>query len=54
MVSTSAFGLGIDDRDVSTIIQVGCPPTLEEMVQMFRRAGRDGQESEGNHTCNLY
>ena len=49
-VSTSAFGLGIDDRDIGVIIRAGCPPTPEEMVQMFGRAGQDGQEAEGNYT----
>ena len=43
-IHTTAFGLGIDDRD-GIIIRAGCPPTLEEMFQMF---GQDGQEAEGN------
>ncbi len=46
VVSTSAFGLGIDDHDISVTVRVGCPSALEEMVQMFGRGGRDGRQAE--------
>ena len=39
MVCNSAFGMGIDQLDVETVICVGCPPSLEDMVQKFGRAG---------------
>ena len=47
MVSTSAFGLGIDRRDVEAVVKIGVPKSLEDMVQMFGRGGRDGRNSQG-------
>ncbi len=32
MVNTTAFGMGIDQPDVDLVIRIGCPPTLECMV----------------------
>ncbi len=32
MVCTTAFGMGIDQPDVDLVIRIGCPPTLECMV----------------------
>ena len=47
MVCTSAFGMGIDQPDVQIVIRIGCPPTLESMMQEFGRAGRDGRQAKG-------
>jgi ATP-dependent DNA helicase RecQ len=48
MVCTTAFGMGIDDQpDVEIVMRVGCPPTIECMVQEFGRAGRDGRSAKG-------
>ena len=47
MVCTSAFGMGIDQPDVEAVICIGCPPSLEDMVQKFGRAGRNGHPAEG-------
>ena len=51
MVSTSAFGMGIDRKDVDVVLKVGVPQSLEELVQMFGRAGRDGRNAKGKVLC---
>ena len=45
VVSTKAFG--IDQPDVELVVRIGCPPSLEDWVQEFGRAGRDGRNAEG-------
>ena len=47
MVCTSAFGMGIDKEDIELVLRIGCPPSLETMVQEFGRAGRDGRLAKG-------
>ena len=47
VVATKAFGMGIDQPDVRVVVCVGCPQTMEDMVQEFGRAGRDGHAAEG-------
>lgn len=49
MVCTTAFGMGIDQPDVEVVIRVGCPPTLETMIQEFGRTGRDERPAKGEH-----
>jgi len=49
MICTTAFGMGINQPDVETVIRIGCPPTLESMIQEFGRAGRDGRLAKGMH-----
>ena len=53
MVSTSAFGLGIDRGDVEAVVKIGVPKSIEDMVQMFGRGGRDGRNAQGMIELNL-
>ena len=48
MLSSSAFGVGIDFPSVRHVLVKGLPFSFEDLVQMFGRAGRDRQVS---HAC---
>lgn len=42
VIATLAFGMGIDCRDVRTIINLGPPEDIYVYIQQTGRAGRDG------------
>ena len=46
LISTVAFGMGIDVRDIKRIIHWGPPNTVEEYWQEVGRCCRDGSQGE--------
>jgi len=45
LVSTCAFGMGVDKKDIHTVIHYDAPSTAEAYVQEAGRAGRDGSNA---------
>ena len=45
IVASTAFGLGIDCKDIARVINYGTPTTLEELVQEMGRAGSNGNQA---------
>lgn len=45
MVTTSAFGMGIDVPDIELIIHFNTPISMTDYIQQIGRAGRDGRKA---------
>lgn len=45
LCATCAYGMGVDKKDIRTVVHLECPMTVEEYVQESGRAGRDGRKS---------
>jgi len=45
VVATSAFGMGIDIKDIDAVVHANIPRSLEEYVQQIGRSGREDQPS---------
>ena len=45
VISTVAFGMGIDCPDARLVVHLGAPSDIETYVQQVGRAGRDGNTS---------
>jgi ATP-dependent DNA helicase RecQ len=46
LVSTCAYGMGVDKANIRTVIHRDCPPSVEAYLQESGRAGRDGLHAQ--------
>ncbi len=45
LIATTAFGMGVDCKNLHLIVHFGQPTDIDDYVQESGRAGRDGQPS---------
>jgi ATP-dependent DNA helicase RecQ len=46
LVSTCAYGMGVDKKNIRAIVHADIPPSAEAYLQESGRAGRDGEQAE--------
>eukprot|EP01083_Nonionella_stella_P007102 20490_1 len=51
LVSTNAFGLGVNKNNVNCIIHVGIPPNIQRYYQETGRAGRNRDQLDKHYYC---
>ena len=53
MECTATLGMDMDVPNVDVVVCTGCLPFLQEMVNTFGNAGRDGNKAIGIQICKV-